>query len=495
MKKHLQEGTCVYERYRISRLLGEGGMGAVYLCEDLELTGKVWALKEMTLAHSPSVFEEQAIGQFKREVEILATLNHPNLPQISHHFLFEDKYYLVMEYIEGLNLAQVIEERGHPPKEFEVVAWAIQICDVLDYLHTQKPNPIIYRDLKPSNIMLTTHGQIKLIDFGIARFFDPCKVTDTFKMGSVGFSPPEQYRGKGTTDARSDIYSLGATLHFLLTGRDPQDEPPFSFPPPRTINPGLSPKIDRITLKALEYKRENRYNTVAEMKHALEEEEGLIWNNPVTKRLITTPLAARLLENPAAHRDKVALLVVLLFILGAALLIDAVKIYTVTMSNAEKRLAFTHYVRAHNLQDLGHDEEALQEYDRALKKDPDDIHARFCVGLIQKKLTHYGEAERAFLKVIKTDRKCSPAFRELGHIYYLQGRLGESEKNLRLSLEIEPVDLQSHYYLGLVLEKQDREEEALKEYERFVKIFPEAPENKDILERIRRLTEEKGEKP
>lgn len=487
MKEHLKEGTCIYSRYKVLRLLGEGGMGAVYLCEDLEVSGKVWALKEMSL-EAPRIFEKQAIDLFKREVEILATLNHPNLPQISHFFIFDEKYFLVMEYIEGKNLTQILADRGGKLKEYEVTSWAIQICDVLDYLHNQRPNPIIYRDLKPSNVMLSTHGQIKLIDFGIARFFDPCKVTDTFKMGSVGFSPPEQYRGKGTTDARSDIYSLGATLHFLLTGRDPQDEAPFSFPPPRRLNPALSPKIDKIILKALEYKREYRFQTAGEMKKALEEEEGIIWNNPVTRKFITSPLIARFLENPAAHRDKVALLVVLIFILVAALIIDAVKIYTVQKTNLEKRRAFVHYVRGQNLQERGLYDEALREYKKALEDNNEDIHALLSIGIIEKKNLRYKEAEDAFLRIITIDKKCAPAFRELGHMYYLQDKFQESERKLKLSLDIEPNDLNSHYYLGLTLEKQGKTAEALKEYDRFLRIFPDAPEKEELRERINHLT-------
>ena len=490
MKEHLEEGTPIYNRYKVLRLLGEGGMGAVYLCEDLEVTGKVWAVKEMCLRHTPSFFEEQSINQFKREVEILATLNHPNLPQISHSFTFNGTYYLVMEYIEGKNLAQVLEERQGKLREFEVSGWAIQICDVLDYLHHQKPNPIIYRDLKPSNIMLTTHGQIKLIDFGIARFFDPCKVTDTFKMGSVGFSPPEQYRGKGTTDFRSDIYSLGATLHFLLTGRDPQDEAPFSFPPPRTLHPSLSPKIDRIVMKALEYKRENRYQEISEMKKALEEEAGIIWNNPVTRKFMTSPLIAKFLENPSAQRDKVALLVVLLFILMAALLIDAVKLYSLHQTNQGKREALISYIRGQQFEEKGLYEEALLEYQKALRDDRYDIHAQFSIGMVHKKLSRYDRAEEAFVKVLKIDKKCAPAYRELGHVYFLQNRLGESEKNYLLSLQIEPQDRTSYYYLGLVKEAQKNNAEALVQYERFLQVFPDASEKKEVKARIMRLRKE-----
>lgn len=487
MREHLKEGTCIHNRYKVVRLLGEGGMGAVYLCEDNEVAGKVWAVKEMCLKYAPNYLQDQAVSQFKREVEILATMSHPNLPQISHFFQFEDNYFLVMEYIEGRHLGEVLQEHGGKLKECDVTSWAMQICDVLDYLHNQTPNPIIYRDLKPTNIMLTAHGQIKLIDFGIARFYDPCKVTDTFKMGSIGFSPPEQYRGKGITDARSDIYSLGATLHFLLTNRDPQDEAPFSFPPPRTLCATLSPKIDRIVVKALEYKRENRFQTAAEMKKALQEDEGFIWNNPVTRKLITSPFGGRFFENPAAHKDKYALLVVLLFILVAALLIDAVKIYTLHRQHKKHELSLIHYARGQNLQEKGLFEEAIQEYQYALQCDKDDIMARYSLGRLYEKLSRYDKAEEAFLRIIRDEKKFSGAYRELGYVYYQQNRLEESIQKITFAQKLEPNDALSHFYMSLVLEKQGRRKEALLEIEIYVKEFPGAKEDPELQKRIEAL--------
>ncbi len=484
MREHLIEGTCINERYMVIRLLGEGGMGAVYLCNDLEMEGKVWALKEMSLRYAPAFMHEQALAQFKREVQLLATLNHPNLPSISHFFQFQEKYYLVMEYVEGKNLAEVMIERTEGIREFEVQSWSVQLCTVLEYLHQQN---IVYRDLKPSNIMLTSHGQVKLIDFGIARFCDPCKSTDTFKMGSVGFSPPEQYRGKGTTDARSDIYSLGATLHFLLTGRDPQEEAPFSFPPPRTLNPSLSPKIDRVIVKALEYKKDNRFASAGEMRDALEKNDGILWDNLFTRKLLSSRSFARFLENPAAQKDRVALLVILLAILSMALVIDVFKIYSLQMRHLQVRVANHHYLQARALEEQGMVGRAAAEYEKALKADRDDVRSRFALGRIHLKQADYVEAEKAFKMAIKSDKKFSAAHRELGYAYYCQSRLDESEKAISLALSYEPSDPRAHYYLGLIREREGRKNDALKEYEQSLEAFPGPGERKTVEEKIRRL--------
>ncbi|MDQ7825253.1 MAG: protein kinase [Candidatus Eremiobacteraeota bacterium] len=483
----LSEGTLVNNRYRIIRLLGRGGMGAVYLCEDNELAGKVWALKEMSLRFAPGFLREQIIEQFKTEVKILATLNHPNLPHISHFFQENDKYFMVMEHVEGKNLAEKIEEAGTPLREAEVTSWAAQICDVLQYLHSQSPHPIIYRDLKPSNIMVRENGQIKLIDFGIARFFDPCKSTDTFKMGSVGFSPPEQYRGKGTTDARSDIYSLGATLHFLCTNRDPQEEAPFSFPAPRTLNSSLSPRIDRIIMRALEYKKERRFESAAEMKEALQQDEGILWNNALTRKFLTSPLTARFLENPAAQREKVAVLFILLFILGIALAVDSVKLYSHYRESQEHRRARGHYLRGQHFQEHSRYREALNEYELALQDYKDDIMAQYAVGLMHSKLSEPEKAEAAFHKTLKLDSKCAPALRELGYLSLKRNDPGKSREFLEKALSYEPTDGITYYYLALGYEKEKNLAEALRCYEEYLRCTPGAPDEKELREHMKSL--------
>lgn len=266
-------GTVLQGRNRISGLLGQGGMGAVYLVEDLSLFGTHWALKELSNVLLAPADRTSAVQQFQKEAQILLGLGHPNLPRISHYFEENGRQHLVMEFIDGETLETRCQVSPTFLAEAQVVDWALQICDVLEYLHGQNP-PIIFRDLKPANIMLTKNGKIKLIDFGIARNFQPGKTQDTQIMGTPGYAAPEQYGGSGQTDLRSDVYALGATLHTLLTRRVP-GTPPFVFPPCRTINSGVSALMESVVSKATEYDRNKRYQSVNEMKQILQNLVGI----------------------------------------------------------------------------------------------------------------------------------------------------------------------------------------------------------------------------
>ncbi|MGG1619258.1 serine/threonine protein kinase [Paenibacillus sp. NRS-1782] len=213
MKKqsNLEYGSIVGERYRIVRTLGTGGMSSVFMAEDLKLPGKQWAVKE-------SIADPQMMKLVRAEAEMLISLSHPRLPRIVDFFEHPPSgaVYLVMDYIEGITLEAYMKGyQGHIPQE-QMVPFALQLLDVLDYLHTRQ-SPVIYRDLKPTNIMLTPEMEFKLIDFGIARSYKAELDQDTVKLGTVGFAAPEQY-GAGQTDARSDLYSLGALLLYLCTG-------------------------------------------------------------------------------------------------------------------------------------------------------------------------------------------------------------------------------------------------------------------------------------
>jgi serine/threonine-protein kinase len=261
-----QLGTVLHGRYRLGGVLGKGGMAAVYLAEHTTLGGQV-AIKEMVDQFIDPNDRAQAIAQFQSEARILYNLRHLNLPRVVEYFEEMGRHYLVMDYIDGETLQKLLNRTTGFLSEPHVVAWGSQICDVLTYLHQQTPS-IIFRDLKPSNIMLDKSGTIKLIDFGIARFFNPTKNTDTLKMGTIGYAPPEQYGGKGQTTPRSDIYALGATMHQLLTRRDPSVQP-FAFPPARSLNPTVSANTEAVLIKALEYDPAKRFQAATEMKAAL----------------------------------------------------------------------------------------------------------------------------------------------------------------------------------------------------------------------------------
>jgi serine/threonine protein kinase len=282
----LSEGTILHERYRVVKVLGKGGMGAVYLVEDEKLYGKQWAVKELLERFVDSQDRAESVAQFQHEAKILVGLRHPNLPQIIDAFEEEGRHYLVMEFVEGQTLEEILEnapEDGLP--EDQVLEWAKQVCDVLEYLHAHDP-PVIFRDLKPGNIMVTPQRQIKLIDFGVARLFDPSKGTDTLKMGTVGYAPPEQYAGQGQTTPRSDVYALGATLYELLTGDSPEAHP-FVFPQARQVNRKVSTQTSLTIDKAVQLDPGDRYASARAMRASL-----------AGKRARRFPLAALLIGVP-----------------------------------------------------------------------------------------------------------------------------------------------------------------------------------------------------
>jgi hypothetical protein len=257
----LPAGTLLQNRYLIQKLIGGGGMGVVYLAQDQRLANRPCALKEMVDHFIDPQQRREANEYFAREADTLAQLRHQSIPAISDRFDQKNRHYLVMEYVQGRNLEEEMAAQGHPLEEGLAIDIAKQLCEVLGYLHNFTP-PIVYRDMKPSNVMLTPKHNVMLIDFGIARLF---KVASKGTMiGTLGFAPPEQYQGQ--VDPRSDIYSLGATLHYVLTGRDPEKFPPFSFPPIRSLRASLSPNLAGAIDRALSYNADGRPHTAGEFR-------------------------------------------------------------------------------------------------------------------------------------------------------------------------------------------------------------------------------------
>lgn len=244
-------------------------MGSVYRARDLHFPNvvKLVAVKEMVIFAPDPTVRQTIVQNFEREANLLATLNHPAIPRIYDYFTEESRSYLVLEYIHGKDMEAVISENNGFLTEEQVLTWAIELCDVLSFLHTHKPDPIIFRDMKPSNVMIDHNGDVKLVDFGIAKTFQTGQKGTM--IGTEGYSPPEQYRGEATPLA--DLYALGATLHHALTRRDPRMEPPFSFSerPIRKINPGVSIEMEAVVSTALQYNPEDRFASAAEMKDAL----------------------------------------------------------------------------------------------------------------------------------------------------------------------------------------------------------------------------------
>ncbi|PWH15656.1 MAG: serine/threonine protein kinase [Ardenticatenia bacterium] len=281
MFEPLSPGTILWSRYRIVQLVGRGGMGAIYQAEDLRLEGRLCAIKEV-IPEPDATLErrEQLQAQFYREATILARLDHPNLPKVSDYFTEGERDYLVMDFVPGRDLRELIEE-ARAKREFlaeeQVLAWAEQLFDALEFLHGQEP-PLLHRDIKPANIKLTPAGTIKLVDFGLAKLMTPedeSTVTVLQGRGSVQYTPLEQYGGEsGHTDVRSDVYAAGATLYHLLTGQPPVDAKqrflkPDALIAPRALNPEISPHVERAILHAMAMHPDDRPASIAALRAEL----------------------------------------------------------------------------------------------------------------------------------------------------------------------------------------------------------------------------------
>lgn len=266
MAANLQVGDVLAQRYTIEAVLGRGGMGAVYKASDSD-SKRCWAIKEMNDGFDDSEERQEALESFKTEFEILCDLEHPSLPRMYQSFEENGRQYIVMDLVEGQTVEELLRlnPQGRLPLG-QVLDIAIQLADVLDYLHRHNP-PIIFRDLKPGNIMITSIGIVKLIDFGIARFFTKGKNVDTRVLGTPGYAAPEQY-GRGQSDPRTDIYALGASLHHCLTGKNPEDKM-FSFQAPSELLPSLPKELDEVILKCCRLNPDERWNSVKDFEQAL----------------------------------------------------------------------------------------------------------------------------------------------------------------------------------------------------------------------------------
>ncbi len=265
----LQAGVMLQGRYQVLDTLGVGGFSSVYRARDMHFptVTRLCAVKEMVHMNRDPKVQELATYSFEREASILATLDHPAVPDVYDYFTEGDRGYLILEYINGQDLEAYLAENDSLIPADTVVDWALQLCDVLEYLHSHKPQPVVFRDLKPSNIMLDRHGRVRLIDFNIAKIFQTgLKGT---MIGTEGYSPPEQYRGEASP--AGDIYGLGASLHHILTRQDPRTEPPFSFAerPVSSMNPTVPAALEAILNRCLAYDVSERYQRVSELREAL----------------------------------------------------------------------------------------------------------------------------------------------------------------------------------------------------------------------------------
>jgi len=320
----LRAGQVLRERYKINRIIGQGGAGSVYLADDLRLDGRMCAIKEVQ--HDLTMPEEllvQAREQFQREAVVLARLDHPNLPKVSDFFSEQGRDFLVMDYVPGKDLRVLVLEThqgGQFIPEQEVLSWASQLADALIYLHSQAP-PILHRDIKPGNLKLMPSGLLKLVDFGLVKLLASDEVTITILQGrgTATYTPLEQYGGDaGHTDIRSDIYAFGATLYHLLTCQAPVEARdrflnPEKLQPPRAINPAISPRTERAVLWAMQLHPDERPQNVAQFRDALLGD----WN-PSLRPL--TPLPAPALVDFISHPTERSLVWISLGLLFVSLI-------------------------------------------------------------------------------------------------------------------------------------------------------------------------------
>lgn len=382
-------GTVIDGKYEILKEIGRGGMSIVYLAMDKHLN-KQWAVKEIRKKGSGKN-DEIVVNSLLAEANMMKKLDHPSLPRIVDIIDNGITIYVVMDYIEGESLDKILNEYGAQPEEM-VVGWAKQLCDALSYLHSQKPS-IIYRDMKPANVMLKPEGNIKIIDFGIAREYKEQNLADTTVLGTKGYAPPEQYSGQ--TDPRSDIYALGMTMHHLLTGVDPRNGEPYA--PVRQWNPELSEGVEIIIDRCVEPAAENRYQSCADLLYDLEHPELITKGfKKKQKRKLTAFIVA-------------ASMAVLLFIAGIVLNMSAVRLNTqdyeanIGTSNPENYYTaisiYPERIEAYNL---------LIDYYKEHDATEDDV----------KKIGNTIEANAASLDT--TQEKFAELYYNMGKLYFAQ---------------------------------------------------------------------------
>jgi eukaryotic-like serine/threonine-protein kinase len=316
MPAPLKAGEVLRGRYKINRIIGQGGMGSIYLADDLRLEGRTCALKEVE--HDRSLTPEllrEARDQFLREATVLARLDHPNLPKVSDFFSIGNRDYLVMDFVPGKDLRTLMLEARHAGQflpESDVLNWAVQLADAIDYLHKQDP-PILHRDIKPSNMKLTPSGLLKLVDFGLVKVLAPGEMTITILQGqgTALYTPLEQYGGdSGHTDIRSDIFAFGSTLYHLLTNEPPADARERflhqeALVTPRQINSEISLRTERAILWAMNLHPDDRPDTVAELR------EALIGDRPIMPRTISQPVTLGDIFKSSTERILVGVSVIL----------------------------------------------------------------------------------------------------------------------------------------------------------------------------------------
>jgi tetratricopeptide (TPR) repeat protein len=447
----LPEQTLLAGRYQLLSRIGQGGMGAVYKAADTRFNNRPVAIKEMSSIGLPPARLQEAEAAFEREAHLLADLLHPNLPRIYEHFTENERSYLVMDYIEGQTVEEYLEQVGGGPLPVDqVIEWAEQLCDVLNYLHTHQP-PIIFRDLKPANIMLSENGHIYLIDFGIARIFKPGKQHDTVALGSPGYAAPEQY-GKAQSTPRSDIYSLGALLHHLLTGIDPSDQP-FFFQDASDVNPAVDPALDTLLKQMLSMDSDRRPASAQDVLNALKGRAGNQARS--TSRPLTSTKDPLLDEAFTLYSQK--------------RLDEAIALYNVALqANTTNPQGWQGYGLTQRLRGLHQD--ALSSFEHALQLDPGLVTSWNGKGSVLSRLGRQQEALDAFEHALKLDPQNAAAWNGKGAALHAMGRSNQALDAFEKALRYDPLLVQAWFNKGLVLYSIGRYRDAERAYQEAINL-------------------------
>ncbi len=437
-------------RYRLLSRIGQGGMGAVYKASDTNFNDRRVAIKEMSSVGLSSTRLEEAESSFIREAHLLAGLLHPNLPRIYDHFTENDRSYLVMDFIEGQTLEEYLDEIGGGPLQLpRVLSWAEQLCDVLNYLHTQQP-PVIFRDLKPSNVMISKSGHVFLIDFGIARIFKPGKQHDTVALGSPGYAAPEQY-GKAQSTPRSDIYSLGALLHYLLTGVDPSDQP-FFFQPPYLLNKAISRELSTLLQNMVEMDAQKRPESAEVVLEALRQ----------GATIVLTPSGPPI--DPELERAQ--------RLYTQKNLDEALSAYNkVLQRDTTSSLGWQGYALTQGLRSQHND--ALEGFERALRLNPTLVTSWNGKGTALSVLKRPKEALQAFERALELEPKNAAAWNGKGAALNALDRSDQALASFDMALFYDARMAQAWNNKGLILNQRKRYSEAIAAFEQALKINPQ----------------------
>jgi tetratricopeptide (TPR) repeat protein len=444
----LPEQMLLNGRYQLEKRIGQGGMGAVYKALDTSFNNRPVAIKEMSRTGLTPMRLQDAEEAFQHEANLLSGLLHRNLPRIYEHFTEDERSYLVMDFIKGQTLEDYLEHRGGDPLPLEqVLEWGKELCDVLSYLHKQQP-PIIFRDLKPSNVMIDESGHIFLIDFGIARLFKPGQSHDTVALGSPGYAAPEQY-GKSQSTPRSDIYSLGSLLHHLLTGVDPSEQP-FAFRPASQLNPAVPLELENLLKQMLEMDSERRPESAQQVLEKLRTIDQQRMTGTFTRAPTSTS------TQPMAE--------------------------SVRLTQAARALYTQRKIR-----------EAISTYDRALQADNTNALAWQERGMTQALVGQHRDALSSFEKALELDKALVTSWNGKGTALSTMQRHQSALEAFERALSLTPDNALAWNGKGAALSALNQLEEALKAFDNALHFDPQmalAWNNKGlVLRQLRRYPE------